>query len=180
MKLVALVRKPNGKHESFEADIDGKVVYYYCDDGGIQHNYKVVSGQDAPVIVDAPEDIENLGGGWFAVDAPEDAAKKTEASLAVFHSIKTTLKDRLVGKGRDGIVIESLEFRHQEPHPEIAPFGEINVGCRANYKGSPITVTAMAPMNRDFIANYLEKLIWERLEGKKRLVEAALGMQFSD
>ena len=172
MKLVALVKDADGELEIIEIPISGEVFWSGVIQEDISQGASILGSE--PVIVDAPEDLP------FSVGPPKGAPKELEASLADFHSSKTTLKDRLVGKGRDGIVIESLEFGHQEPNPEIAPFGEMNVGCRANYRESPITAIAKAPMNRDFIANYLEKQIWEQLEGKKRYIDFALGKKNSN
>lgn len=155
MKLVALVRKPDGRHEVFEEHVNGTIVYCYSDDGEALHSL-----------------VEDNA---LTVDAPEDAAKEPEASTEPtdFHMTKAAVMDRLLGKDRDGIVIEKLEFFHEEPHPESAPSGEIIVFCKANYKVFPITANAKSHMNRDFIANYLEKLIWERLRNKKDKIDAA-------
>ncbi len=82
MKLVALVRKPDGKHEAFETHVEGVIV----------HCFGVNDDQNAPVTVDAPEDTE----------------KEPETKLTDFHMAKAKVIDKLMGKVRYGMVISRV------------------------------------------------------------------------
>lgn len=145
MKLVALVKTPAGRFEVLQFPVNGHILWNGCVKGAIT--------QDEPTS----KDIEVNQG----------------SATVNYKRVRFDLEDRLEGADKDGITISRLSFGYQEPDEEIAPTGEIFLFCDAEYRGSVFTVTAKSHLGRDFIVNYLEKLVWERLLKKKIKADAA-------
>lgn len=154
MKLVALVEN-QGVLEVKQFNLVGDVVWH-----GLVEDNAV-----GTVVV---RDVQLTEFG-----AVPDVETETKPGISDYEVQKQMLETRLIGANRDEILITKLTFGYEEIHVEAAPFGEIIVFCDADYKGRRFRVMAKSGMNEDFIANYLEKMIWERLKAKQSKIDAA-------